>query len=101
MLSGGRLRDLGYLTAHFDWPIVTWLSKEKNSAAKVDDFVAALRGIHRDFSWPMPAPGPNLRLAYNSSRRLSDAHRSGAQFADSLRTGSLFEFSFAEIWILK
>lgn len=54
LLSAGRLRDLGYLAAHFECPLVSWLSRERMRAARVDDFVSALRRLHADFTWPFP-----------------------------------------------
>lgn len=54
-LLEGRLRDLGYLAAHFDAPLVSWLNRERTRAARVEDFVGAIRRLHADFSWPFPS----------------------------------------------
>ena len=54
LLVGYRLKDLGTMTAHLDFPLVSWLRRERNRAACIDDFVTALRQIHTDFSWPYP-----------------------------------------------
>ncbi|XP_064624282.1 guanine nucleotide exchange factor subunit RIC1-like isoform X2 [Lineus longissimus] len=55
LLSAHRLRDLGQFSANLDdYKLVAWLRKEKVRAAKVDDFVAALKQLHHDFLWPLP-----------------------------------------------
>ena len=54
MLFIGRLKDLGYLAAHFDCPLVSWLGRERMRAARIDDFVSATRRLHADFDWPYP-----------------------------------------------
>lgn len=54
LLSEGRLTDLGYFAAHLDFHLVAWLGKERNRAARVDDFVQALKQLHEEFSWPYP-----------------------------------------------
>ncbi|KAK9874059.1 hypothetical protein WA026_002414 [Henosepilachna vigintioctopunctata] len=54
LLSSQRLIDLGYFAAHLDFHLVTWLGKERERAARVDDFVAALKKLHDDFDWPYP-----------------------------------------------
>lgn len=54
LLSSQRLIDLGYFAAYLDFHLVAWLARERDRAARVDDFVAALKNIHEDFSWPYP-----------------------------------------------
>ncbi len=54
LLSQVRLFDLGTFAAQLDFHMVTWLKKEANRAARVDNFVYALRKVHTDFSWPFP-----------------------------------------------
>lgn len=66
LLSAGRLRDLGYLAAHFDCPLVSWLSRERTRAARVDDFVSAIRRLHADFAWPFPVIQPGRKLSSRS-----------------------------------
>lgn len=66
LLSAGRLRDLGYLAAHFDCPLVSWLSRERMRAARVDDFVSAIRRLHADFSLPFPVYQPGRKLSNRS-----------------------------------
>ncbi|XP_074641700.1 guanine nucleotide exchange factor subunit RIC1-like [Tubulanus polymorphus] len=55
LLSQYHLRDLGYFSANLDdYQLVGWLNKERLRAAKVEDFVAALKLLHHDFNWPLP-----------------------------------------------
>ncbi|XP_047001163.1 guanine nucleotide exchange factor subunit Rich [Schistocerca americana] len=55
LLSARQLADLGHFAAHLDFHLVTWLAKERDRVARVEDFVAALKQLHNDFSWPYPA----------------------------------------------
>lgn len=54
MLCAHRLVDLGYFAAHLDFHLVVWLGRERDRAARVDDFVKALKQLHEDFNWPYP-----------------------------------------------
>nr|XP_050023720.1 guanine nucleotide exchange factor subunit RIC1-like [Dermacentor andersoni] len=54
LLGAGQLRKLGSFAAHLDFPLQSFLEKERLRAAKVEDFVAALKAVHADFEWPMP-----------------------------------------------
>lgn len=54
LLAHGRLIDLGFFAAHLDFHLVTWLARERDRAARIDDFVAALKNLHEDFCWPYP-----------------------------------------------
>lgn len=54
LLSSHRLTDLGYFAAHLDFHLVAWLAKEKDRAARVDDFVTGLKQLHEEFNWPYP-----------------------------------------------
>ncbi|ERL90008.1 hypothetical protein D910_07366, partial [Dendroctonus ponderosae] len=56
LLSNRSLTDLGYFAAHLDFHLVAWLGKERDRAARVDDFVAALKHLHEEFQWPYPPP---------------------------------------------
>ncbi|XP_014777792.1 guanine nucleotide exchange factor subunit RIC1 isoform X1 [Octopus bimaculoides] len=57
LLSSHRLRDLGMFAANMeDFKIIRWLRKERLSAAKVEDFVMAVREVHLQFHWPFPIP---------------------------------------------
>ncbi|XP_067001739.2 guanine nucleotide exchange factor subunit Rich [Anabrus simplex] len=54
LLSSRRLSDLGHFAAHLDFHLVTWLARERDRVARVDDFVDALKKLHQDFAWPYP-----------------------------------------------
>lgn len=55
LLSSHRLRDLGMFSANMqDFQLVGWLRKERLRAAKVEDFVMAVREVHHQFHWPLP-----------------------------------------------
>ncbi|EFA06481.2 guanine nucleotide exchange factor subunit Rich [Tribolium castaneum] len=56
LLSTRRLTDLGYFAAHLDFHLVAWLGKERDRAARIDDFVQALKHLHEEFQWPYPTP---------------------------------------------
>ncbi|KAJ8983588.1 hypothetical protein NQ317_019441 [Molorchus minor] len=50
LLSAHRLIDLGYFAAHLDFHLVAWLGKERDRAARIDDFCPPFR------------PGPVARV---------------------------------------
>ena len=54
LLTNGRLFDLGTFAAQLDFHMVSWLKKESQRAARVDNFVQALKCLHSDFQWPYP-----------------------------------------------
>ncbi|XP_058513300.1 guanine nucleotide exchange factor subunit RIC1 isoform X2 [Ochotona princeps] len=54
LLEAVRLKDLGCFTAQLGFELIGWLCKERTRAARVDNFVAALRRLHKDFLWPFP-----------------------------------------------
>ncbi|CAH0551725.1 unnamed protein product [Brassicogethes aeneus] len=56
LLSARRLSDLGYFAAHLDFHLVAWLGKERDRAARIDDFVKALKQLHEEIPWPYPEP---------------------------------------------
>ncbi|XP_040571895.1 LOW QUALITY PROTEIN: guanine nucleotide exchange factor subunit Rich [Lepeophtheirus salmonis] len=59
LLSNCRLFDLGTFAAQLDFHTVTWLKKEANRAARLDNYLQALKKIHADFNWPFPIFFPN------------------------------------------
>ncbi|XP_035741120.1 guanine nucleotide exchange factor subunit Rich-like [Vespa mandarinia] len=68
LLSARRLLDLGRFAAHLDFHLVTWLGRERDRAAKIDDFIAALKAVHEDFAYPYPILSlPNLQRFRRSS----------------------------------
>lgn len=83
LLSGQHLIDLGYFAAHLDFHLVTWLAKERDRAAKIDDFVAAFKKLHYDFEWPYP----NVTIAPsdNTSAPQSPSDSVNSNIADYLK----------------
>ncbi|CAG9862515.1 unnamed protein product [Phyllotreta striolata] len=71
LLSARRLTDLGYFAAHLDFHLVSWLIKERDRAARIDDFVKTLKQVHEDFDWPYPTSNiPNLKKQTGSQSPL-------------------------------
>ncbi|KAK2888274.1 guanine nucleotide exchange factor subunit RIC1 isoform X1 [Channa argus] len=54
LLEQVRLRDLGSFSAQLGFELISWLCRERNRVARVDDFVSALKKLHKDFLWPFP-----------------------------------------------
>ncbi|EAA13960.5 AGAP010061-PA, partial [Anopheles gambiae str. PEST] len=49
-----KLEDLGYMSATLDFHLVGWLNREKDRAARIEDFVNALKSLHDELDWPKP-----------------------------------------------
>ena len=58
LLTAHSLRDLGRFSAHLDFPLSPWLSREGQRAARVEDFPFSLQQLHREFQWPLPLAPP-------------------------------------------
>ena len=69
------------MAAHFDCPLVSWLSRERMRAARIDDFVSAIRRLHADFAWPYPS----LPNGYSMRRFSSQSRTSTAGLEDKLQ----------------
>ncbi|XP_006004695.1 guanine nucleotide exchange factor subunit RIC1 [Latimeria chalumnae] len=54
LLEETRLKDLGCFAAQLGFELIGWLCKERTRAARVEDFVTALKKLHKDFLWPFP-----------------------------------------------
>lgn len=54
LLEQVRLRDLGCFSAQLGFELIGWLCRERNRVARVEDFVFALKRLHKDFLWPFP-----------------------------------------------
>ena len=54
LLSARRLADLGKFAARLDFHLVTWLARERERAARIEDYVVALKAVHEDFCYPYP-----------------------------------------------
>lgn len=68
LLSAKRLADLGRFAARLDFHLVTWFARERDRAAKIDDYVATLKAVHEDFSFAYPVLSlPTLQKFRRSS----------------------------------
>ncbi|XP_062905256.1 guanine nucleotide exchange factor subunit RIC1 isoform X2 [Mobula hypostoma] len=54
LLEEMRLKDLCSFAAQLGFELIGWLCKERTRAARVEDFVKALKRLHKDFVWPFP-----------------------------------------------
>ncbi len=54
LLEQVRLRDLGCFSAQLGFELIGWLCRERTRVARIDDFVTALKCLHKDFLWPFP-----------------------------------------------
>lgn len=69
LLQDRKLEDLGYMSASLDFHLVGWLAREKDRAARIEDFVSALKQLHDDLDWPKPSL--ELKLERRSSQHQS------------------------------
>lgn len=69
LLEQVRLRDLGCFSAQLGFELIGWLCRERNRVAHVDDFVFALKRLHKDFLWPFPViPAGSLSSPLKNGR---------------------------------
>lgn len=54
LLQERRFIDLGCMSAALDFHLVGWLSREKERAARIEDYVVVLKQLHEDLQWPKP-----------------------------------------------
>ncbi|TNN81195.1 RAB6A-GEF complex partner protein 1 [Liparis tanakae] len=87
LLEQVRLRDLGCFSAQLGFELIGWLCRERNRVARVDDFVSALKKLHKDFLWPFPViPGGSISspLKNGRCRTVLSTRLLKSQSADSL-----------------
>ncbi|XP_077353854.1 guanine nucleotide exchange factor subunit RIC1 isoform X1 [Festucalex cinctus] len=87
LLEQVRLRDLGCFSAQLGFELIGWLCRERNRVARVDDYVLALKKLHKDFLWPFPViPVANLSspLKNGRCRPVLSTRLLKSQSADSL-----------------
>ncbi|XP_068609272.1 guanine nucleotide exchange factor subunit RIC1 [Brachionichthys hirsutus] len=92
LLEQVRLRDLGCFSAQLGFELIGWLCRERNRAARVDDFVSALKKLHEDFLWPfpvIPAGGLGSPLKNGACRAVLSTRLLKSQSADSLLNGDM------------
>ncbi|XP_032722383.1 RAB6A-GEF complex partner protein 1 isoform X5 [Lontra canadensis] len=69
LLEEVRLKDLGCFAAQLGFELISWLCKERTRAARVDNFVLALKRLHRDFLWPLPIiPASSLSSPFKNGK---------------------------------
>lgn len=68
LLQEKKLEALGYMSAALDFHLVGWLVREKDRAARIEDFVATLKQLHDDLDWPKP--NLDLKLPTRGSGKL-------------------------------
>ncbi|XP_070196078.1 guanine nucleotide exchange factor subunit RIC1-like [Littorina saxatilis] len=74
LLASNQLRTLGSFAANLDdFHLVSWLKRERVRSAKVEDFVVALKDLHKQFQWPLPVLSPSVlqQIKQTSISRLS------------------------------
>ncbi|XP_029372281.1 guanine nucleotide exchange factor subunit RIC1 isoform X3 [Echeneis naucrates] len=86
LLEQVRLRDLGCFSAQLGFELIGWLCRERNRVAHIDDFVSALKKLHKDFLWPFPViPVGSFNSPLKNGRcRTGDTRLLKSQSADSL-----------------
>lgn len=77
LLQERRLIDLGMMSAALDFHLVGWLTREKDRAARVEDFVIALKQLHEDLDWPKP----NLDLKLDLKPASNDSHQDSPSYS--------------------
>ncbi|TKC45898.1 hypothetical protein EI555_013366, partial [Monodon monoceros] len=69
LLEEVRLKDLGCFAAQLGFELISWLCKERTRAARVDNFVLALKRLHKDFLWPLPIiPASSLSSPFRNGK---------------------------------
>ncbi|XP_075829921.1 guanine nucleotide exchange factor subunit RIC1 isoform X2 [Microtus pennsylvanicus] len=69
LLEDVRLKDLGCFAAQLGFELISWLCKERTRAARVDNFVVALKRLHKDFLWPLPIiPASSLSSPFKNGK---------------------------------
>ncbi|XP_055636034.1 guanine nucleotide exchange factor subunit Rich isoform X2 [Toxorhynchites rutilus septentrionalis] len=49
-----KLEELGRMSAILDFHLVSFLTREKDRSARIEDFVMALKALHHELDWPKP-----------------------------------------------
>ncbi|XP_030049655.1 guanine nucleotide exchange factor subunit RIC1 isoform X3 [Microcaecilia unicolor] len=69
LLEEIRLKDLGCFAAQLGFELIGWLCKERTRAARVEDFVLALKKLHKDFLWPFPIiPAASVNTPFKNEK---------------------------------
>uniref|UniRef100_A0A8C8GZ49 Protein RIC1 homolog n=1 Tax=Oncorhynchus tshawytscha TaxID=74940 RepID=A0A8C8GZ49_ONCTS len=87
LLEHVRLKELGCFSAQLGFELIGWLCHERTRVARVDDFVMALKCLHKDFLWPFPVtPAGSISSPFKNGHRRTvlSQHLLKSQSADSL-----------------
>ncbi|XP_075582035.1 guanine nucleotide exchange factor subunit RIC1 isoform X2 [Pelecanus crispus] len=69
LLEEIKLKDLGCFAAQLGFELIGWLCKERARAARVEDFVYALKKLHNDFLWPFPViPASSINSPFKNGK---------------------------------
>ncbi|XP_017663702.1 PREDICTED: RAB6A-GEF complex partner protein 1 isoform X4 [Lepidothrix coronata] len=69
LLEEIKLKDLGCFAAQLGFELIGWLCKERARAAHVEDFVLALKKLHKDFLWPFPViPASSINSPFKNGK---------------------------------
>ncbi|XP_030909997.1 guanine nucleotide exchange factor subunit RIC1 isoform X3 [Melopsittacus undulatus] len=69
LLEEIKLKDLGCFAAQLGFELIGWLCKERTRAARVEDFVLALKKLHKDFCWPLPViPASSITSPFKNGK---------------------------------
>ncbi|XP_034885055.1 guanine nucleotide exchange factor subunit RIC1 isoform X3 [Mirounga angustirostris] len=83
LLEEVRLKDLGCFAAQLGFELISWLCRERTRAARVDNFVLALKRLHKDFLWPLPIiPASSLSSPFRNGKYRTGEQLLKAQSAD-------------------
>jgi hypothetical protein len=55
LLSSASLSDLGLFSAHLDFDLYQWMTKERHRAACIDNYIQVICDLHKQFNWPFPS----------------------------------------------
>lgn len=84
LLQDKKLEALGYMSAALDFHLVGWLAREKDRAARIEDFVATLKQLHEDFNWPKPSL--DIKMSRRSSEKATQQQQESPSYSlQSLR----------------
>ncbi|XP_053677300.1 guanine nucleotide exchange factor subunit Rich [Anopheles nili] len=87
-----KLEDLGYMSATLDFHLVGWLNREKDRAARIEDFVCALKTLHDELDWPKPCLDLTLLPSPLGSAHLH-TESSSSPFSNQSNTSPMSELT--------
>ncbi|XP_058057117.1 guanine nucleotide exchange factor subunit Rich isoform X1 [Anopheles bellator] len=88
-----KLEDLGYMSATLDFHLVGWLNREKDRAARIEDFVSALKTLHDELDWPKPCLDLSLLSNVIGARQITHSEPSPSPTLNQSIKSPLFELA--------